>query len=169
MKKYLLLICAVCLIATLALAADSSYTTKFYVQQGGDRAVVADGGEIDIESGGSLKIAGTAITATAAQLNNAVAGTFAVSSKIFIAGEDWTLSATEAKSVLLTLSSGSGTPSIVDAFSSGGAIKIVRNAANIAVTLKMSGQTGVSVGSGKTAVLINSGTDYVRVTADATH
>jgi hypothetical protein len=77
MKKYLLLVFAVCLVATLALAADTTYTTKFYVQQGGDRAVVADGGsldvesggEIDVESGGSLKLAGTAVTSTATELN----------------------------------------------------------------------------------------------------
>lgn len=92
-----------------------------------------------------------------------------VSSNTFVAGEDWTLSSAEAKSVLLVLASGSGTPSIVDAYSSTGAIKIIRNAANVAVTTKMSGQTGVSIASGNTAVLINSGTDYVRVTADATH
>lgn len=77
MKKYLLLVFAVCLVATLALAADTTYTTKFYVQQGGDRAVVASGGsldvesggEIDVESGGSLKLAGTAVTSTATELN----------------------------------------------------------------------------------------------------
>ncbi len=77
MKKYLLLVFAVCLVATLALAADTTYTTKFYVQQGGDRAVVADGGsldvesggEIDVESGASLKLAGTAVTSTATELN----------------------------------------------------------------------------------------------------
>jgi hypothetical protein len=77
MKKYLLLVFAVCLVATLALAADTTYTTKFYVQQGGDRAVVADGGsldvesggEIDVESGASFKLAGTAVTSTATELN----------------------------------------------------------------------------------------------------
>ncbi|MFA5452904.1 MAG: hypothetical protein WC248_04985 [Candidatus Methanomethylophilaceae archaeon] len=223
--KYLLLIVFICLAATVIWAADGTYTTGFYIQQGGDRAVVASGGsldvesggEIDIESGGSLKIAGTAITSTAAELNKlaslsgdvlsttntktvtnktlsgatftgTIASTathsggtytgstltspaiaFGVASKVFSAGEDWTLSASEATAVLLTLSSGSGTPSIVDAITGEGALKIVRNASNVSVTLKVSGQTGVAVASGKTAILINNGTDYVRVTADATH
>ncbi|HRT22385.1 MAG TPA: hypothetical protein P5318_19920, partial [Candidatus Hydrogenedentes bacterium] len=75
MKKYLSIISALLLlIAGLVWAADNTYTTGFYVEQGGNRAVVASGGsldvesggEIDIESGGYLKIGGTAITATAA-------------------------------------------------------------------------------------------------------
>lgn len=78
MKKIALFFAAlVLLFASVGWASDSSYTTKFYVQQGGDRAVVASGGsldvesggEIDIESGGSLKLNGTAVTATAATIN----------------------------------------------------------------------------------------------------
>lgn len=42
-----------------------------YREQEGDKLVVASGGEIDVESGGSLKLAGTAITATAAEINAA--------------------------------------------------------------------------------------------------
>ncbi len=48
---------------------------KNYNEQGGARTViggsldVASGGDLDIESGGALKIAGTQITATAAELN----------------------------------------------------------------------------------------------------
>ncbi|OGT54649.1 MAG: hypothetical protein A3E01_09865 [Gammaproteobacteria bacterium RIFCSPHIGHO2_12_FULL_63_22] len=51
--------------------ADGTYQPKVYRAQGGDRQVVASGGEIDIESGGALKFAGEAITATAAELNAA--------------------------------------------------------------------------------------------------
>jgi hypothetical protein len=54
-----------------------SYQPKTYREDGGDKLVVASGGEIEIESGGTidvesggyLKIAGTQVTATAAQLN----------------------------------------------------------------------------------------------------
>lgn len=52
-----------------------SYNALNYSEQGGARDViggsldVASGGEIDIEAGGALKIAGTAITASAAELN----------------------------------------------------------------------------------------------------
>lgn len=48
--------------------------TGFYVEQGGNRAVVASGGEIDIESGGALKIAGTAVSSSAATLNLVATG-----------------------------------------------------------------------------------------------
>ncbi|HUX16041.1 MAG TPA: hypothetical protein VMW52_06180 [Phycisphaerae bacterium] len=46
-----------------------SYVPKVYREQGGAAFIVASGGELDIESGGALKIAGTAVTATAAELN----------------------------------------------------------------------------------------------------
>ncbi len=46
-----------------------TYQPKVYRTNGGDKQVVASGGELDIESGGALKIAGTQVTATAAQLN----------------------------------------------------------------------------------------------------
>lgn len=57
--------------------ADATYQPKVYREQGGDRQVCASGGsidvesggEIDIESGGALKLAGTQVTATAAELN----------------------------------------------------------------------------------------------------
>ena len=57
--------------------ADETYGNNVYMEQGGDRMVVAsggsldveDGGEIDIESSGALKFAGTQITASAAELD----------------------------------------------------------------------------------------------------
>lgn len=247
MKKLSVIAMAILLIAVAAWAADTTYQTKFYVHQGGDRAVVASGGsldvesggEIDIESGGSLKLAGTAITPTAAELNKLASigsgglvtttntatltgktlsgtvtlsaatlsggatldGTFAggtlsaptltgtipasgatvtsptvtgldaafnVATHSFAAGEDWTLSASEQKALLLTTSSGSGTPSII-APSTSGKIYVLRNGANVDLILKRSGGTGITVASGKTAILLDNGSDYVRVTADATH
>jgi len=50
------------------MAADLSYPNGFQVRQSGD-AVVPTGRSLDIESGGELKIAGTAIAATAAEIN----------------------------------------------------------------------------------------------------
>ena len=44
-----------------------SYSIKNYTEQGGERTVI--GGEIDVVTGGALKLAGTAITKTAAELN----------------------------------------------------------------------------------------------------
>lgn len=43
------------------------YNTANYTEQGGARTVI--GGEIDVVSGGALKLAGTAVTKTAAELN----------------------------------------------------------------------------------------------------
>ena len=57
--------------------ADATYIPTVYRKQGGSEFVVASsgaitvesGGSLDIESGGSLEIAGTAVTASAAELN----------------------------------------------------------------------------------------------------
>lgn len=59
--------------------ADLSYGPKVYHKQGGDELVIASGGTITVESGGSLTIGGvtvdettlavTGLTATAAELN----------------------------------------------------------------------------------------------------
>lgn len=49
--------------------ADATYQPKVYRTNNGDKQVVASGGTLDIESGGSFKIAGTQVTASAATLN----------------------------------------------------------------------------------------------------
>lgn len=57
--------------------ADATYEPKVYKKDGGDTQVVANGGKQEIESGGetdyqsgaSLKLDGTAITPTAAEIN----------------------------------------------------------------------------------------------------
>ena len=51
--------------------SDSTYMPKTYRKDGGDTSVIASGGVLDIESGGALKLAGIAITPTAAELNKA--------------------------------------------------------------------------------------------------
>ncbi len=228
-KKILTFILILLSIAVLVWAADTTYQTKVYVKQGGDEQVIASGGKqtvesggiVDIESGGFWKLAGTAVTATATEINKlagivgdlitttntktmtnktltsptinsptitspTITGTtsigdgatittpviaspdisFAVSTKV-LENVDWTLSSTEAKSLLLIVSSGSGTLSIIAPTTSGKAYILQNASTNIAVTLKQSGGTGISVASSRTAVLINNGSDYVRVTADA--
>lgn len=52
-------------------AQSDTQNVKVGVEQGGDRGFVKSGGELDIESGGGLKLAGVAIAATAAEINNA--------------------------------------------------------------------------------------------------
>jgi hypothetical protein len=87
----------------------------------------------------------------------------------YTTNEDWTLSASEKLYALYVTASGSGNASIVDVGGVAGTIKIVRNGAAGTVTIKESGQTGIAIATGKTAVVIHNGTDYIRVTGDATH
>ncbi len=49
--------------------ATTQSNTKVGIQQGANRMYVKSGGTLDVESGGSFKLAGTAVTTTAAQLN----------------------------------------------------------------------------------------------------
>ncbi len=63
--------------ALAGFAVGAGYPKSIYKEQGGMRQViptgasldVESGGELDIESGGALKLAGTQVTATAAELN----------------------------------------------------------------------------------------------------
>lgn len=63
-----------------------SYNTKVYRKQGGDELVVASGGSIDIESGGAFEIEGTAVTATATEINTLDASEVGASSKVKVIG-----------------------------------------------------------------------------------
>lgn len=71
MKSRILLVLALVLIAGLAIAQN----VLNYGEQGGARTViggsldVVSGGDLDIEAGATLKIAGTAVTSSAAELN----------------------------------------------------------------------------------------------------
>lgn len=73
-------------VAAISHAATNS-TAKVGKQQGGDRFYVASGGELDVESGGALKIAGTTMSCTAAELNtlaSVVAGTTSASKALVV-------------------------------------------------------------------------------------
>jgi hypothetical protein len=113
--------------------------------------VVPSGSAINIEDGG--KITGFNIGLAA--------------SHVILAVEDWVLSTAEAVCALLTTSSGSHASIIAPDTS--GKVYIVRNAGLGTVTIKKSGGSGVSIATGKTAIVLHNGSDYVRVTADATH
>jgi len=156
MKKLSIILAVLFLSTTLAWSQDYSYGPKVYKDSGGDREVVASGGEIAIESGGvltgfSLKIASIVMT-----------------------GVDYTLSATEAIcNILVVTGSPSGQAIIAPTISASGVSRLytVRNAGSDSgdVVIKKSAGTGVTIGTGKTAKVFWSGTDYVRETADATH
>lgn len=84
-KRTLFLTGLAAILATAGLLAQP--VTKVYLTDNGDKIVVASGGTIDVESGGNLKIAGTAVTATAAQLNASAAvtaGTVAASKAVVV-------------------------------------------------------------------------------------
>lgn len=53
------------------MAADPSYNTTVQRRTGGLDITVGTGGSLDVESGGELRLAGTAIAATAAEINQA--------------------------------------------------------------------------------------------------
>lgn len=57
---------------------EARYQTKVRREQGGDKLAVASGGQIDIESGGALKIAGTDRTAALATAAAAVAAGYKI-------------------------------------------------------------------------------------------
>ncbi len=77
-KKLLFIISFLLLFASVAIAADTTYTTKVYHKQGGDEEVVASGGQITVESGGEIEIeSGGTIEAEAGSTVN-VAGTLTV-------------------------------------------------------------------------------------------
>jgi hypothetical protein len=90
----------------------------------------------------------------------------------FASVQDWVLSAVEMLKTLLIAESGSSGSSlnIISVGGTAGRVHIVRNATtNSTVTIKESGKTGVSIAVGTTAVVMHNGTDYIRITADATH
>lgn len=97
--------------------------------------------------------------------------TYNVSSHVFTTNDEWVMSATEAKSILLTITSGDSAL-VIKAPDVSGRLYAVRNATTgvlTAVTIKKSGGTGISIASGHTALVIHNGSDYIRLTEDQTH
>mgnify|MGYP001222480341 FL=1 len=92
-----------------------------------------------------------------------------VATKAMTGAADWTLTRAEALCNLLIVTASPSTKSIIAPAAY--RMYIVRNAGSdsAAVNIKVSGGTGIDVAAGKTAIVIYNGTDYVRVTGDATH
>lgn len=104
MKKTLFIILSIIfLFASVSWAADATYSAGVYHKAGGDEEVVASGGQItvesggelevesggilDVESGGYFKLAGTAVTATATEINKVAgvtAGTVTASKAVVV-------------------------------------------------------------------------------------
>jgi hypothetical protein len=152
----------------------SSYNTLVYMEQGGSRQVVASGGsldvesggELDVESGGALKIAGTQVTATAAELNAAadqsgrvVSGGTAATLAITQAthGERVvTLSVASGQAVTLPAATGSGTRLLFVLTAS-----VTSNSTTIKVTGNdtMTGTALLAQDAGNTAVMFETAAD----------
>jgi hypothetical protein len=60
------------------MSADATYQPKIQRRQGGNALAIASGGEIDIESGGAFKIAGTDVAAILATAPAAVAAGYKI-------------------------------------------------------------------------------------------
>lgn len=93
----------------------------------------------------------------------------AIATHVYSLVEDWVMSAAEAICTMLAPTSGSTGALNLIAPDTAGKVYIVRNTSNGTITIKKSGGTGVDIAAGKTAIVMHNGSDYVRVTADATH
>jgi len=82
------------------------------------------------------------------------------------AAVDWTLSAAELKTGILTPTNANGAVNAI-ATPTAGRCYAIYNGTGYALTFKATGQTGVVVANTKTAIVRGNGTDFVRVTADA--
>lgn len=141
-----------------------------YIEQGGARSVI--GGEIDVVSGGSLKIAGTAIAATAEELNRAAdvsarivtltAATLAIT-ELLHDGKTVTINKIDGTTITLPAATGSGLRVrffVLATITSVGAIIKVANASDTmvggAIVLQDGGDTMVgfeAVGTADTITL----------------
>lgn len=67
-------------------AQSDTQNAKVGIEQGGDRGFIKSGGEFDVETGGKFKLAGTEMSATAAELNKSagVTGGTATASKAVV-------------------------------------------------------------------------------------
>ncbi|MEN6614964.1 MAG: hypothetical protein ABFD12_00260 [Syntrophorhabdus sp.] len=169
-KRLLIALIALLMIPVVIWAAELNNVTSkgvdgnlvFYDQSGNvintwdaanRKVTIPSGSTIAIENGG--KITGLNLGA--------------IATHVYSLAEAWVMSTAETICSFLSISSGSGAISII-APDTAGKVYIVRNASlSGTVTIKISGGTGVSVAVGKTAVVMHNGSDYVRVTADASH
>ena len=95
------------------------------------------------------------------------AGVILTTKTASVASGNWTLSAAEMKATYIVPTGASGASRDVIATPTAGKLYIVTNSSNNDAVFKATGQTGVTVATTKSAVVIGNGTDFVRVTLDA--
>lgn len=106
--------------------ATDSYNVRVGVEQGGDRGFVKSGGsfdvesggELDIESGASFKLAGTAVSATAAELNRATD----VSGRLVAAGGTLAVTVADHDGKIICLDTAAGSVCTLPAAVGSGAV-----------------------------------------------
>jgi len=135
------------------------------------KITIPSGSNITVSSGGTFTGTGTVTLTSPTLTSPTLSGPlFTISAThVFTTLADWVLSASEMLKTLLVADSGSGGANIVVNGGTAGDLKIVNNIGDGTFTIKESGQTGVAIASGKTAIVMHNGTDYIRITADATN
>ncbi len=152
----------------------SGYTPKVYREQGGARLAVASGGELDIESGGSFKLDGTAIAATAAEINraadtsarivNLTAATLAVTEALHD-GKVITVNKADGTAITLPAATGSGTNLH---FILGTTITSVGSTIKVTGNDTMTGQAILAQDAADTAVAFETAADSDTITLNGT-
>lgn len=145
---------------------DSTHFSKVYRTDGGDAMKVASGGHIDVESGGELRIGGTAITATAAEIN-AAAGTGVSSTELDLL--DGALAGTAVASKALALGATKNVDTLVIAdgglyLGAGAGTSVSATAAE----LNYNDIAALGTGAASKAVVLSSTGTYVGPTAATT-
>lgn len=139
--------------------ADATYQPKVYRKSGGDAQIVASGGYVDIETGGELRLGGTAITATAAEIN-AAAGTGVSSTELDLL--DGALAGTAVANKALALGATKNVDTLVIAdsglFLGAGAGTAV---SATAAELNYNDLVTLGTGAASKAVVLDTGEDYV--------
>jgi hypothetical protein len=145
------------------------YNTKNYTEQGGDRTVI--GGEIDIITGGAIKVAGVEMKAAVESLSNKtlvepeILNSYAAHDYAG-AAVDWTLSAAEGKKKYLIATNANGAVNAIIPTGKNFKEYVVVNTSGQALTVKCPSGTGIVVASTKTAMVYFDGTNMKRLTAD---
>jgi hypothetical protein len=130
---------------------------------------------------GALSAASATITGAISAASATISGALAVTGNTTLGGligskatnstaatTTWTLSAADLSKLIVEKSGTTGGSTDIVATPTAGKIYIVyNNATGSNIVFKATGQTGVTVATAKSAIVMGNGTDFIRVTADA--
>lgn len=121
-------------------------------------------------SAASVTVTGAVTAASAVISGNTTLGglTGSKATNSTAATTTWTLSASEMNKLIVVKSGTTGGSTDIVATPTDGKVYIVyNNATGSNIVFKATGQTGVTVATAKSALVMGNGTDFVRLTADA--